>query len=156
MSRVFLPASRKIIEQQVRQLFPVHQKQRAHRDSPFYQMLHGYFNGKEMTFDLDVLDTSTVYPFQYLVLKAEHVIPYGRVSTYGALARRIKRAGAARAVGMALARNPFPIVIPCHRTVRADGSIGGFQGGTDMKRRLLELEGVLFTAQGKVARSCII
>jgi methylated-DNA-[protein]-cysteine S-methyltransferase len=154
--RVFLPASRKIIEQQIKQLFTVRQIPRVRRESSFCQMLKRYFNGKEMAFDLDVLDTSILYPFQRRVLEVEHTIPYGKVSTYGALARNIGHPHAARAVGTALARNPFPIIIPCHRTIRADGFLGGFQGGPDMKQRLLELEGVLFTAQGKVARSCIV
>jgi len=60
-------------------------------------------------------------------------------------------AGGGRAVGRALAENPFPILIPCHRAVRADGAIGGYQGGSAMKRALLEMEGVEFTAAGKAA-----
>jgi methylated-DNA-[protein]-cysteine S-methyltransferase len=58
---------------------------------------------------------------------------------------------AARAVGRALATNPFPIIIPCHRAVRSDGSLGGYQGGLAMKRALLEMEGVEFDARGRVA-----
>jgi methylated-DNA-[protein]-cysteine S-methyltransferase len=58
--------------------------------------------------------------------------------------------GAARAVGTALARNPFPIIIPCHRTVRSNGDLGGFGGGLKMKRELLELEGVQFSTTGRV------
>lgn len=99
---------------------------------------------------MDILDVSAVSSFQYRVLKAEYAIPYGRVSTYGALAEKIGNPGAARAVGTALARNPFPIIIPCHRTIGADHSLGGFQGGIAMKRRLLELEGVRFRADGRV------
>jgi methylated-DNA-[protein]-cysteine S-methyltransferase len=58
--------------------------------------------------------------------------------------------GGARAVGRALARNPFPVVIPCHRAVRTDGDLGGYQGGVPMKRALLEMEGVAFTEAGRV------
>jgi methylated-DNA-[protein]-cysteine S-methyltransferase len=65
------------------------------------------------------------------------------------LAERIEAPGAARAVGHALALNPFPLIIPCHRAVRSDGGLGGFQGGLAMKRKLLELEGIAFSPSGK-------
>ena len=68
-------------------------------------------------------------------------IPYGKVMTYGALARRVGRPGAARAVGAANGANPIAIIIPCHRVVAANG-IGGYAGGLDIKRKLLALEGV--------------
>ena len=58
--------------------------------------------------------------------------------------------GGARAVGMALASNPFPLVIPCHRVIRTDGSLGGFGGGLKMKKKLLGIEGVAFNEKGKV------
>jgi methylated-DNA-[protein]-cysteine S-methyltransferase len=64
------------------------------------------------------------------------------VTTYGRLARHLGAPRASRAAGRALATNPFPIVIPCHRAVRSDGSLGGYQGGVEMKARLLEMEGV--------------
>jgi methylated-DNA-[protein]-cysteine S-methyltransferase len=80
---------------------------------------------------------------------AERTIPRGYVSSYSALAACIGRPRAARAVGTALAGNPFPIIIPCHRTVRTDGSLGGFGGGLPMKRALLEMEGVTFDQRGR-------
>lgn len=86
--------------------------------------------------------------FQRRVLLAEYGIPRGWVSTYGRIARHIGSPGAARAVGTALAENPFPIIIPCHRAVRADGTLGGYQGGKEMKRALLEMEGVEFKGAG--------
>ena len=88
--------------------------------------------------------------FQQQVLKAEHRIPRGYVSTYGRIARHLGVPGGARAVGNALAKNPFPIVVPCHRALRSDGSIGGFQGGLAMKRQLLAWEGARFSPAGKV------
>jgi len=80
--------------------------------------------------------------FQRSVLAACRRIPAGQVLTYGDLARRTGRPGAARAVGRALAANPIPLVIPCHRVVPSDGSIGGFSaaGGRALKRRMLEHE----------------
>ena len=68
-------------------------------------------------------------------------IPRGQVRTYGGVAKALKKPGAARAVGQACGRNPLPLIVPCHRVVSADLSLGGFTGGVEMKRRLLELEG---------------
>ncbi len=95
------------------------------------------------------MDLGRCRPFQRRVLLAEHSIPRGSVSTYGRIARRIGRPGSARAVGRALSLNPFPIVIPCHRALRSDLSLGGYQGGLAMKRRLLEMEGVVFDKAGR-------
>ncbi|HEQ60429.1 MAG TPA: methylated-DNA--[protein]-cysteine S-methyltransferase [Firmicutes bacterium] len=79
-------------------------------------------------------------PFQERVWKACREIPYGRVSSYRALACRIGSPGAPRAVGQALGNNPLPLIIPCHRVVRADGRPGGFSAGTHWKEKLLLLE----------------
>lgn len=109
--------------------------------------------GRAAAFDLSLLELDGCPLFQRAVLLAESGIPRGSVSTYGRIAARIGHPRAARAVGTALARNPFPIAIPCHRAVRADGTLGGFRGGLAMKRRLLELEGVAITPSGRVAAS---
>ncbi|MCU0651108.1 MAG: MGMT family protein [Candidatus Omnitrophica bacterium] len=79
--------------------------------------------------------------FQRKVLKAMLSVPRGTTITYKEIAQKIGRPGAARAVGNALANNPFPIIIPCHRAIRSDGTLGGYQGGTKMKRALLKAEG---------------
>lgn len=89
-------------------------------------------------------------PFQRAVLRAAARIPRGKVTTYGELAANLGRPGAARAVGNALAANPFPLIVPCHRVIRSDGTIGGFTGGEDLKRRLLELEGIAFDRAGRL------
>ncbi len=81
---------------------------------------------------------------------AEYGIPRGSVSTYGRMAAHLGIPGGARAVGNALATNPFPIVIPCHRAIRSDGTLGGYQGGLAMKRILLEQEGVVIDDRGRV------
>jgi methylated-DNA-[protein]-cysteine S-methyltransferase len=107
--------------------------------------------GKRVTFDLGLLDFTQCSSFQEGVLRAEYGIPRGSVSTYGRIARHLGAPRAPRAVGRALATNPFPIVIPCHRAVRSDGSLGGFRGGVPMKRALLEMEGVTVTPSGRVA-----
>ena len=80
--------------------------------------------------------------FQRLVLQTlREIVPPGSTTTYGALAAAVGRSGAARAVGTAMARNPVPILVPCHRVLRSEGGVGNYGGGPDMKRFLLELEG---------------
>ena len=81
-------------------------------------------------------------PFARSVLAACRQIEFGRKLTYAELAESIGHPRAARAVGTALARNPIPLIIPCHRAVRSDGGLGGYRGGLMMKRALLEMEGV--------------
>ena len=104
--------------------------------------LDEYFEGRRRTFDLP-LDLR-VAPFYADVLRELARVPYGRTDTYGALATRVGRPKAARAVGTVMNRNPIPIVLPCHRIVGANGSLTGYAGGLDVKRRLLELEGAMF------------
>ncbi len=115
-----------------------------------------FWAGEGVSFPLEILAMETCSAFQQQVLRVEHAIPRGWVSTYGRIAAYLGMPGAARAVGTALANNPFPILIPCHRVVRADGTLGGYQGGAAMKRALLEMEGVEVSAAGKVrtARMC--
>lgn len=100
-----------------------------------------YFGGRRSEFAVDC-DLSGRTEFQKRVLAACRRIPAGRVVTYGELARRAGRPRAARAVGQAMASNPVPLVIPCHRVVAADGTMCGFSaaGGLDLKRRLLAHE----------------
>jgi methylated-DNA-[protein]-cysteine S-methyltransferase len=101
--------------------------------------LRRYARGEAVTFP-DALDFDGVSLFQRAVWEATREIPRGQTYSYGELAARVGRPGAARAVGQAMARNPWPIVVPCHRVVASDGSLGGYGGGLDMKQRLLRLE----------------
>lgn len=78
--------------------------------------------------------------FEKRVWLALREIPYGETRTYKWLAEKIGRPAAFRAVGQALSRNPLPIFLPCHRVIESDGSLGGYSGGTDIKRRLLDME----------------
>jgi methylated-DNA-[protein]-cysteine S-methyltransferase len=103
------------------------------------RQLDEYFSGTRRTFDL-ALDLAGIADFQRLVLTELALVPYGDTATYGALAARIGRGGAARAVGGALNRNPIPIVLPCHRIVGAGNRLVGYAGGLDRKRLLLDLE----------------
>lgn len=110
-----------------------------------------FLAGGDVVFSLAVAGLEDLPAFQRSVLRAEHAIPRGRVSAYGLIAARVGNPGAVRAVGRALATNPFPLIVPCHRAVRSDGALGGFQGGPAMKRALLEMEGVPFDPAGRVA-----
>lgn len=114
--------------------------------------IRAFLEGEPIDFSLDVADLGSCSQFQQLVLRAEHGIPRGSVSTYQLIAAHLGKPRAARAVGSALASNPFPLLVPCHRAVRSDGDPGGYQGGPEMKRALLELEGVRCDAAGRVAR----
>jgi methylated-DNA-[protein]-cysteine S-methyltransferase len=114
---------------------------------PIEQMrreLDEYFEGRRTEFDLP-LDVSRVPEFQRVVLHELALVPYGEVTTYGALAARVGKPRAARAVGGAMNRNPIPIVLPCHRVIGASGSLTGYGGGLDRKRALLKLEGAQLT-----------
>jgi methylated-DNA-[protein]-cysteine S-methyltransferase len=109
-----------------------------------------FLDGENVTFDLSRVALSSCSEFQQRVLRAEHAIPRGRVSSYGAIARHLGQPRGARAVGRALATNPFPVVVPCHRAIRGDGTLGGYQGGVEMKRALLEMEGLRISSDGRV------
>lgn len=110
-----------------------------------------FLEGHNVSFPLAFLALDRCSPFQQRVLQAEHAIPRGWVSTYGRIARHLQVPGGARAVGRALATNPFPILIPCHRAIRSDGTTGGYRGGRSMKRALLAMEGVEVSMEGKVS-----
>ncbi|MDI3504477.1 MAG: methylated-DNA-[protein]-cysteine S-methyltransferase [Candidatus Cloacimonadota bacterium] len=111
-------------------------------ESPFAQeiirQLDEYFAGSRQEFDLAFFATGT--PFQLMVWEQVLKIPYGGYLSYSDIARLIGKAQAARAVGNALKANPVALLIPCHRVIAADGSMGGFGGGNRIKRYLLNLE----------------
>jgi methylated-DNA-[protein]-cysteine S-methyltransferase len=105
-----------------------------------------YFRGERVAMEFPV-DLSGLPPFHRRALLAARRIPYGETRSYRWLAEGAGRPTAARAAGQAMARNPLPLVIPCHRVVGADGRLVGFGGGVELKRRLLELESA--TANGR-------
>jgi methylated-DNA-[protein]-cysteine S-methyltransferase len=98
-----------------------------------------YLKGEQVSFN-DKLDLNGAAAFRRAVWVAARSIPYGQTRSYGWIARQIGNPRALRAVGQALAKNPLPIVVPCHRVIGEDGSLTGFEGGLEMKRRLLEIE----------------
>lgn len=103
------------------------------------ERLKVYFCGHKATFS-DEFDLSGATPFQRQVWHVTRLIPYSETRSYLWVAEQIKKPGAARAVGQALGRNPLPVIVPCHRVVASDGRLGGFTGGVEVKRRLLQLE----------------
>ncbi len=110
-------------------------------EKPFVEavrQLEEYFAGKRKEFDLPLHLSGT--EFQVRVLEELRRIPYGRTTSYGAIAKQIGRPKAMRAVGAANGRNPIPIVIPCHRVIGSSGDLTGFGGGLDTKAELLRLE----------------
>lgn len=146
---IYLPGKEKMTKRIVRDFPVIHKTPRA-VSSGIDRLIADLFNGKKQKFDLSLLNLSKVTVFSAKVLKQAFKIPRGNVATYSGLAAKVGNPRAARAVGTALANNPFPIVIPCHRVVRADGSPGKFGGGMSMKKQLLEKEQVLFDARGRV------
>jgi O-6-methylguanine DNA methyltransferase len=110
------------------------------------RQLLDYFAGRRDTFDM-VLDLSQGTVFQRQVWRMLQRVPYGKLRSYQWIATRVGGRRYARAVGNAVGANPLPIVIPCHRVVAHDASLGGFSGGLPMKRKLLALEGTLAQLQ---------
>lgn len=110
----------------------------------FRQQLIDYFGGKLREFKQEIILLSGT-EFEKSVWLTLREIPYGETRTYKWVAERIGRPGAVRAVGRALSKNPIPIVLPCHRVIESDGSIGGYSSGIERKRRLLNLEYFNFT-----------
>jgi len=114
---------------------------------PVREQLREYFARHRSHFTLPV-DLYGVTPFTRSVLNATIQVPFGQVMTYQNIADRIGKPKATRAVGNALGRNPVPVIVPCHRVVRADGSMGLYTGGAHIKQVLLEIEGVRFPVKG--------
>lgn len=104
------------------------------------RQLKEYFAGARTSFDLPLRFDEP--PFRTRVLERLAQLPHGRTLSYGDLARRVGQPKAARAVGQAVGRNPFSIVVPCHRVLAADRRLGGFGGGLRWKRFLLDHEGI--------------
>lgn len=102
------------------------------------RQLQAYFGGRRREFDLLLRPRGT--PFELAVWKELTQIPYGATTTYGQIAQRLGKPGASRAVGLANGSNPIAIIQPCHRVIGANGSLTGFGGGLDVKKKLLDLE----------------
>lgn len=147
--RILLPEDGVSMADRIRQEFPGALPAAARGE--IARLLDIFLEGNEVDFSAAALDLDGMKGFARRTLTACREIPRGRVVTYGCLAAALGAPGAARAVGNAMASNPFALIIPCHRVIRSGGGLGGFGGGGPaMKRRLLEQEGVVFDAQGRV------
>ncbi len=102
-----------------------------------------YFSGEPVDFSDYAVTLDGLTPFQQAALNALRKVPAGEVQSYRWIAQQAGRPGAARAAGQAMHANPLPLVLPCHRVVGANGTLTGFGGGLDLKRKLLSLEGVV-------------
>jgi methylated-DNA-[protein]-cysteine S-methyltransferase len=112
------------------------------RDWSYFEQVAEYVNGGRRCFSIP-LDLQGFSPFVRRVWKTTQRVPFGQTRSYGWIARQAGKPRAYRAVGNALGKNPVPIVIPCHRIVRSNGSLGGFGAGLPWKKRLLVHEGVM-------------
>ena len=135
--------SKRAVESELRAQLgePLQQEQSARLEEASRQLLD-YLAGRRNTFDVP-LDLSQGTSFQRQVWRTLQRVPYGKLRSYQWIAARVGGRHYARAVGNAVGANPIPIVIPCHRIVAHDASLGGFSGGLSIKRKLLALEGTL-------------
>lgn len=110
----------------------------------FAEQIKKYLEGKLTEFDrLDLLDPNGTN-FQKAVWKALLEIPYGKTISYKEIGEKIENPKAYQAIGSAVGKNPILVIIPCHRVIKSDGSLGGFAYGSDLKKKLLEIEGNIF------------
>jgi methylated-DNA-[protein]-cysteine S-methyltransferase len=111
-----------------------------------------YFAGERIDFAATALDLAGVDPFRRTIYDALRAVGWGETVTYGELAKRAGSPGTAQDVGVAMARNPVPLIIPCHRVLAAGGKLGGFSapGRTEAKQRMLALEGVFIDNQPRL------
>lgn len=131
---------------------PPHWTQSAAHVDFARKQLDQYFAGERSRFDLPFVLSGTT--FQMRVWQELLAIPFGQTASYAEVARRLRTPGAARAVGTANARNPLPVIVPCHRIIGTDGSLTGYAGGESRKRWLLQLEGCArVTRRNHIARN---
>lgn len=142
------------MDKRIRHSFPDARRDSQNDIETISEKILKYMAGDIVDFPLEILEMGVCSEFQRRVLTLTRMIPRGKVSTYGGLAEKLGMPKAARAVGTALATNPFPLVIPCHRVIRSDGSLGGYGGGLEMKKALLRMEGVEFESKDRVFSKC--
>jgi methylated-DNA-[protein]-cysteine S-methyltransferase len=152
---IFLPHEGASTSERILETFPAAVPSSGKKEKTGIQ-IEAYLAGDAVNFSIDDLDFEGCGEFERRVLLAVHQIPRCRVMTYGGLAAAVGVPGGARAVGNVMAGNFFPLVVPCHRVIRSDGSLGGFGGGLPMKKALLEREGVAFDGKGRVLPECIL
>ena len=154
--RVYLPAPAEAIRKKLRRDFPGAVRKTCGTVDKLRKGIRGFMAGRAVRFKTASFDMSPIPPYHRKVLAALAAIPRGKVVSYGGLASETGAAGGARAAGQGCGKNPFPVVFPCHRVIRADGSLGGFGGGLPLKKALLEMEGIRLDKGGKVLPEFIL
>ena len=139
LRRITLPRrsaqeTRQLLDESIKQA-----KRSPHLFQDLMERLRAYFSGHKVTFP-DKLDLYEATAFQREVWETTRLIPYGETRSYTWVAEQLGKPEASRAVGQALSRNPFPIIVPCHRVLASNGSLCGFAGGIEMKKYLLSVE----------------
>ena len=152
VTRVLIPHPGSSVERQRREQGPDLPVATCDEMDHVVAVIRATLAGEDVPVPLDAADLSSCSPFQQAVLRAGYRVPRGWVTTYQLIAAHLGRPRAVRAVGGALAANPFPLMVPCHRVIRSDGHLGGYRGGLAMKRALLEGEGVEVDDTGRVLR----
>ncbi len=137
---VLQPAEVKRVKRDLLARFHGRLRENPERLAPVIRVLEQYLEGKAKEIALQA-DLAGLPPFQQRVLRILQTIPFGEARSYQWVATMAGNPGASRAVGSACAANPVPLLIPCHRVIAKDGSLGGFRGGVALKKRLLALEG---------------
>ncbi len=148
--RIFLPREDEKIDVHIRRFFPKAVRRSHGTIKQVGRSIVALAAGHNTALSEKILDMELCGEFQSRVLNEVMRIPKGKVSTYGRLASKSGVSRGARAAGNALATNPYPLIIPCHRVIRSDGSLGGFGGGLKMKKALLMMEGITFDSKKKV------
>ncbi|WP_158906437.1 methylated-DNA--[protein]-cysteine S-methyltransferase [Rectinema subterraneum] len=157
LSRIYLPRNDGAFDSQAHTDFPILEQWNDRRLLPDLisratEAICAAAESKPAQFPFKLLRPGLQYlnSFRQTILSLEASIPFGHVSTYLELAKASGKPSAFRAVASALSHNPFPLLIPCHRVIASNGSLAGYQGGLEMKRFLLEREGVPFSSSGMV------
>ena len=148
---ICLPCGKAELIAEIKKKFPAINRKEQKMPGKIAMQIAEFYIGRKVKLNFSILNLKKLSGFAAKVLKETCKIPRGKVATYSGVAARIGSPLAARAVGTALANNPFPLVIPCHRVVRSDGSLGGFGGGLKMKKELLAKESVEVSTKGRVA-----
>ncbi|HPD57316.1 MAG TPA: MGMT family protein [Smithellaceae bacterium] len=142
LKKIYLPKAKNELLRRIRKDFSFAAVKEGRLREGLDRVIAAMYQGKVQKMPMFLLDMEKLAPFTKKVLIQARKIPRGHVATYSSLAKKIGNPKAARAVGTAMARNPFPIVVPCHRVIRADGTLGGFGGGLKMKKMMLQREGI--------------
>jgi len=148
--RVLLSKPGHLAEDQASELYPNSKISSCKEIDAAATAIKAHLEGEDVVFSLNIVDFTLCSTFQQSVLRATYSIPRGSVSTYQLVAASLGIPKGARAVGNALANNPFPFIVPCHRVISSNRHIGGYGGGIEMKQALLESEGIGFDHAGRV------